>query len=284
MFKKLYEVLTKITEKFLISTFVIVLAFSVLLTLALFAFLFVFAPIERISQNKKEQAKIERLTEEFPITTTTEFSHIITKVAEVDEVCIDSYSQKTVKKENKVYFWIKTKEETYVDSSRRRGEDFPNSYEHRFKKDSLPNYCETERLKIPASSIKPDDTLDLKGECFRTESALKILDGLYPKQQREFEEEIIFDFDSYLGTSDEKYEMQFKRIYPASCQIKVLSVSDCIKSHQLTPSKYHLSGYAEGEVLTIRSKKTERFFDHYQCDHPQHEEFLIEAKRKAGLN
>ena len=279
MFKKLYEVLTKIIEKFFLSIFVIMVASGFLLGLALIAFVFVFGPIDMITKNRKEKAKIERLTEEFPITTTTEFSHIITKVAEVDEVCIDSYSQKPVKKENKVYFWITSKEETYVASSQMWEEDFPNSYEHRFKKDSLPNYCKTEQLNIPASSIKPDDTFDLKGECLRTESALKILDGLYPKQKREFDETIIFDF----RTSDEEYKMQFERIYPASCQIRILSVSDCLKSHQLTPSKFHLSGYAEGEVLTRRSKKTERFFDHYQCDHPQHEEFLIEAKIKAGL-
>ena len=120
MFKKLYEVLTKIIEKFFLSIFVIMVASGFLLGLALIAFVFVFGPIDMITKNRKEKAKIERLTEEFPITTTTEFSHIITKVAEVDEVCIDSYSQKSVKKENKVYFWITTKEETYWDSSRKR--------------------------------------------------------------------------------------------------------------------------------------------------------------------
>ena len=50
MFKKLYEVLTKIIEKFFLSIFVIMVASGFLLGLALIAFVFVFGPIDMITK------------------------------------------------------------------------------------------------------------------------------------------------------------------------------------------------------------------------------------------
>ena len=58
MFKKLYEVLTKIIEKFFLSIFVIMVASGFLLGLALIAFVFVFGPIDMITKNRKEKTAI----------------------------------------------------------------------------------------------------------------------------------------------------------------------------------------------------------------------------------
>jgi len=249
---------------------------SLLLTAIAMAFIFFYVPFHSLLDKRSQKLLAEELTVEYPITTTTRFDTVIAKIADVEEQCVDSYSGKVIKYEDQVYIWYQEVDDENLKLWNAQQEELKNLTELRFDKDNNPNYCQPDLWRLPSHEIGVGDTYESKGECIRSDSALKVLDKIYPKT----------DMDTKLrfGSMNENQDFKFLRAYPAECKITVKSINTCFRDDQLTPTTSHISGYEEALILSGAGLNNGEFINQYRCDHPSHLEFLLELKRKTKVS
>ena len=249
---------------------------SFLLTAIAMAFILFYVPFDSFLDKRSQKLLAEELTLEYPITTTTHFDTVIAKIADIEEQCVDSYSGKVIKNEDQVYIWYQEVDDENLKLWNAQQEELKNLTELRFDKDNNPNYCQPDLWRLPSHEIGVGDTYESKGECIRSDSALKVLDKIYPKS--------VMDTKLHFRNVNENQDFKFFRAYPAECKITVNSINTCFRDDQLTPTTSHISGYEEALILSKSGLNNGWFINQYRCDHPSHLEFLLELKRKTKVS
>ena len=199
--------------------------------------------------------------QKYPLTHNKYIGEIVEGVYKLQITCLDSFNQKSYS-QIKPYISVIDENNEPLDNHRLLIDFAPNA-KHRFQTESSPNYCGPIVIKDKIDELGSNKSITLNNQCVRKESAVDLLNSFFPETE----------LDSFYANENED---TFTRKYPSVCELKALDFSPCIDIDYLIPS----DGSVKYEEVSYLYTHIVQHFDYFLCDHPEHNQFLSEVKKR----